>query len=73
MKTLWCKNLENPSNRISHAWAPLNAILCTVDGLANTKIKSLIQSAFSEASCGACIIPNFYVLFKQPYNSTIES
>ncbi len=23
MKTLWCKNLENPSDRISHAWAPL--------------------------------------------------
>ncbi len=24
MKTLWCKNEENPSDRISHAWAPLN-------------------------------------------------
>jgi hypothetical protein len=24
MKTLWCKNQENLSNRISHAWAPLN-------------------------------------------------
>jgi hypothetical protein len=24
MKTLWCKNQENPSDRISHAWAPLN-------------------------------------------------
>jgi hypothetical protein len=23
MKTLWCKNQENPSNRISHTWAPL--------------------------------------------------
>jgi hypothetical protein len=23
MKTLWCKNQENPSDRISHAWAPL--------------------------------------------------
>ncbi len=23
MKTLWCKNEENPSDRISHAWAPL--------------------------------------------------
>jgi hypothetical protein len=23
MKTLWCKNQENPSERISHAWAPL--------------------------------------------------
>jgi hypothetical protein len=23
MRTLWCKNQENPSNRISHAWAPL--------------------------------------------------
>jgi hypothetical protein len=22
-KTLWCKNLENPSDRISHTWAPL--------------------------------------------------
>ena len=22
MKTLWCKNQENPSDRISHAWAP---------------------------------------------------
>jgi hypothetical protein len=21
--TLWCKNQENPSNRISHAWAPV--------------------------------------------------
>jgi hypothetical protein len=21
MKTLWCKNQENPSDRISHAWA----------------------------------------------------
>jgi hypothetical protein len=24
MRTLWCKNQENPSDRISHAWAPLN-------------------------------------------------
>jgi hypothetical protein len=23
MKTFWCKNQENPSDRISHAWAPL--------------------------------------------------
>ncbi len=23
MKTLWCKNQENPSDQISHAWAPL--------------------------------------------------
>jgi hypothetical protein len=23
MKTLWWKNQENPSDRISHAWAPL--------------------------------------------------
>ncbi len=23
MTTLWCKNQENPSDRISHAWAPL--------------------------------------------------
>ncbi len=22
-KALWCKNQENPSDRISHAWAPL--------------------------------------------------
>jgi hypothetical protein len=25
MKTLWCKNQENPSDRISHTWAPLNS------------------------------------------------
>ena len=24
MKTLWRKNQENSSDRISHAWAPLN-------------------------------------------------
>jgi hypothetical protein len=24
MKTLWCKTHKNPSDRISHAWAPLN-------------------------------------------------
>ncbi len=24
MKTLWCKNQENPCDRISHAWAPLS-------------------------------------------------
>ena len=24
MKTLWCKNQENPSDQISHAWAPLS-------------------------------------------------
>jgi hypothetical protein len=29
MKTLWCKNQENPSDRISHAWAPLN--ICSVE------------------------------------------
>ncbi len=23
METLWCKNHENPSDRISHSWAPL--------------------------------------------------
>jgi hypothetical protein len=28
MKTLWCKNQENPSNRISHAWAPLSEEEC---------------------------------------------
>ncbi len=31
MKALWCKNQENPSDRISHAWAPLSAfslLLC---------------------------------------------
>jgi len=27
MKTLWCKNQENPSNRISHTWAPLTLSL----------------------------------------------
>jgi hypothetical protein len=26
MKTLWCKNQENPSDRISHAWAPSKLI-----------------------------------------------
>jgi hypothetical protein len=26
MKTLWCKNQENPSDGKSHAWAPLNEI-----------------------------------------------
>jgi len=26
MKTLWCKNQENPSDRISHAWAPLKVV-----------------------------------------------
>jgi hypothetical protein len=25
MRTLWFKNQENPSDRISHAWAPLSA------------------------------------------------
>ena len=24
MRTLWCKNQDNPSDRISHAWAPLS-------------------------------------------------
>ncbi len=28
MKTLWCKNQENPSDRISHAWAPLRIWNC---------------------------------------------
>jgi hypothetical protein len=27
MKTLWCKNQENPSDQISHAWAPLKKVL----------------------------------------------
>jgi hypothetical protein len=26
MKTLWCKNQENPSDRISHTWAPLTVL-----------------------------------------------
>ncbi len=26
MKTLWCKNHENPNDRISHAWAPLSTV-----------------------------------------------
>jgi hypothetical protein len=29
MKTLWCTNQENPSDRISHAWAPLNKFIFT--------------------------------------------
>ena len=28
MKTLWCKNQENPSDRISHTWAPLTILVC---------------------------------------------
>jgi hypothetical protein len=27
MKTLLCKNQENPSDRISHAWAPLRWLI----------------------------------------------
>jgi hypothetical protein len=27
MKTLWCKNQKNPSDRLSHAWAPLSIII----------------------------------------------
>ncbi len=27
MKTLWCKNQENPNDGISHAWAPLTSNL----------------------------------------------
>jgi hypothetical protein len=27
MRTLWCKNQKNPSDRISHAWAPLTYVL----------------------------------------------
>jgi hypothetical protein len=30
MKTLWCKNQENPRDRLSHAWAPLSTILSQV-------------------------------------------
>ncbi len=47
MKTLWRKNQENSSDRISHAWAPLNMtkrkglrtrkvdVQCMVHGLIN--------------------------------------
>ncbi len=31
MKTLWCKNQENPSDRISHTWAPLTFFLYLED------------------------------------------
>jgi len=27
MKTLWCKNQGNPSDRISHTWAPLKSLI----------------------------------------------
>jgi hypothetical protein len=30
MKTLWCKNQENPSDRISHTWAPLNFVFAGI-------------------------------------------
>ncbi len=30
MKTLWCKNQENPSDGISHAWAPLKVPKCEI-------------------------------------------
>ncbi len=30
MKTLWCKNQENPSDRISHAWAPLREAIFSI-------------------------------------------
>jgi hypothetical protein len=26
----WCKNQENPSDRISHAWAPFKYVQCMV-------------------------------------------
>ncbi len=39
MRTLWCKNQENPSDRISHAWAPLNI---------NQKLEALIITSKPE-------------------------
>jgi hypothetical protein len=45
MMTLWCKNKENPSDRISHIWAPLSG--AAAHGL--TKI-SLTKTSFNRPS-----------------------
>jgi hypothetical protein len=52
MKTLWCKNQENPSDQISHAWAPLriSALLCNnCFHIKNIYIYIIVQSALFQA------------------------
>ncbi len=46
MKTLWRKNQENSSDRISHAWAPLTEMLETQAG--STSFHGANQAASSE-------------------------
>jgi hypothetical protein len=42
MKTLWSKNQKNPSDRISHAWAPLKGDL-SIDNIVNPPLFSLVN------------------------------
>jgi hypothetical protein len=39
MKTLWRKNQENSSDRISHAWAPLKGAKATITIFNNAPLK----------------------------------
>jgi hypothetical protein len=48
MKTLLSKNQENPSNQISHAWAPLKAYA----DLRNMKMASIYLIYYPVKVCG---------------------
>jgi hypothetical protein len=53
MRTLWCKNQENPSDRISHAWAPLIGTAYKYNNVQNHRLGVAIvrQQALEITSC----------------------
>jgi hypothetical protein len=51
IETIWCKNEENPSDRISHAWAPLKSAANTAG--ATIAVKSAATTAAKEC-CYHC-------------------
>ncbi len=62
MRTLWCKNQENPSDRISHAWAPLNVSTTTrLMGMAETSspVNNSHQSGTEQKNVFFTAVPVF--------------
>ncbi len=55
-KTLFCKNQENPSDRISHAWAPLKVLANQMTGQKTLNIGSK-REIFDRSN-----FPDFYAI-----------
>jgi hypothetical protein len=76
-ETLWCKNQENPSDRISHAWAPL--MLLATEQLLTGRAAQHDSQSFSLANrrhgypIEYCPAPHTLIYFSSRYLSSAKS